>query len=822
MMHVLIGLMLLPVALFSSQLTRTDQTDVVVLNTGESTTTVPLMTIRANSAITLNALTVDLGDTSVDVVTLACDGEQTLQDDDPNGYVSFSPNILLNENDTCEIRYTIQNDAIDWSIDPSVYASISEYAYTDSGGTDSGSLGGVTVQLAGVVVEDVENLLAEGNAFENTQLSPGLTDVPFFQFDLRAVNASATLNTLVISGKSVNGTSLRLYQTDGETYSTDSVLATSNIQSGQASFDVGDISINEDETLGFFLVADFGDSMDDSAEVSVNVSAETSVTVDDDSTYTVDDDSTYVVVKDYLAAPYTMIDPDVQVGSDVEYASSVFTGCNGGVCRLVSGMYMVPMLVATLNVSNATDDFSLTFKASGINFQDNEGISRVSVVLDANTRGQLDEGDTLLGSTTVTDSVKTITVSNMALVSGQKQIVVYIDLGQNVPSSDISIQLTDASDGVSGVFPTPVTSKYVQTTPHLVCVTQINNADVSKITNEMDSFEVIIRRLLYYSEDISIERVTPKFYAGDSFGGADRTYEYTIEEDHEDDSTFFVDPSNVLTEGHVKIDANIWYTIGGDLAKIYYPSAGILLTRARDQTGEYQSVVRTAYVGDNTSQSTMGTDVEVSTNHSEYSWTLPGIVETIQNGDAEFHNYQSVPTNSTFKVTFRDEGQDIDWASISVTMDGDMVSHEYDTTEGLLVIKANISGSGQINIDVTDLVGNAYPTIPIIFYASDDMQVNQFLVHPNPYSPSASNLDVTFGFSLTQDATVSIYVYDASGRIFGMIPAEAHGSGYHKKVWDGVEEASGQYLPSGTYFIRLVAEDTEGNTQIKTIKWAVY
>lgn len=70
--------------------------------------------------------------------------------------------------------------------------------------------------------------------------------------------------------------------------------------------------------------------------------------------------------------------------------------------------------------------------------------------------------------------------------------------------------------------------------------------------------------------------------------------------------------------------------------------------------------------------------------------------------------------------------------------------------------------------------------------------------HPNPFNPTAGIF-----FDLPEGADVRLSVFDARGREVALLAAGPEGAGEHGARWDGTD-FSGEPVPSGIYFIRLV------------------
>ena len=71
--------------------------------------------------------------------------------------------------------------------------------------------------------------------------------------------------------------------------------------------------------------------------------------------------------------------------------------------------------------------------------------------------------------------------------------------------------------------------------------------------------------------------------------------------------------------------------------------------------------------------------------------------------------------------------------------------------------------------------------------------------HPNPFNPST-----TISFSLHDRGTVSLTVYDVSGRFVHMLVDDVMDAGPHEVTWDGRDRV-GRTVASGVYFYRLSA-----------------
>ncbi len=79
--------------------------------------------------------------------------------------------------------------------------------------------------------------------------------------------------------------------------------------------------------------------------------------------------------------------------------------------------------------------------------------------------------------------------------------------------------------------------------------------------------------------------------------------------------------------------------------------------------------------------------------------------------------------------------------------------------------------------------------------------------YPNPFNPST-----TISFELSKQTTVSLRVFDLSGRIIKeLLGDDVLDEGMHQTVWNGTDE-SGRRVASGTYLYRLETGEG-GNTR---------
>lgn len=553
------------------------------------------------------------------------------------------------------------------------------------------------------------------------------------------------------------------------------------------------------------------------------------------------------------------------------------TCTNGAIKKLVAGMYDVLMYVFDFDASISLSDVSFKFQSPNRYFsQESIGISKLSLYLDKDKNGALGSGDIFLGSADVfTNSGKTGTISNVSLPQGKDQkLLLLFDIGQRVSDStdQLSVQLSNviASDNVvAGMFPNPITPYIYSVVDHKLKLQKlISDISDTNVITQASTFDVTafvepkgagndhaIQLVQVGSTGVPLS--SPKFYLG-GVSGSNRTYEFShtflpdvsfaainLFNNHSSGSAlnlvYRVSAENITSEGNYLIDFDVYYVMTHDSyltsSRTTNDPVNIRLTRSKGAGTDYKSAV--ALSGSNSVANSKKITPSMTTKNKVYTWSLPAYIESVSvqvnNTFTSFKNYQSVPQNTQLKVQFIDSGQDIDPSSLSLELNGTTIKseseisvdssetyYEYDALSGELLVSSIGDASGTLTVSANDNFGKAYPSAPLIFFTSATLEIEKFFVYPNPFSPSIRSSGVTFGFSLTQAATVSIKVYDAMGREISQVPAQALAMGYQTISWDAIIASSSKFIPSGTYYLKLTATDTDGASKVATTKLAVY
>jgi hypothetical protein len=159
--------------------------------------------------------------------------------------------------------------------------------------------------------------------------------------------------------------------------------------------------------------------------------------------------------------------------------------------------------------------------------------------------------------------------------------------------------------------------------------------------------------------------------------------------------------------------------------------------------------------------------------------------------DASFSIYQPVEWLSVTPAG----GDVVAGATVSVEVEYDTAGMLHGDYYADIVITSN--GGDDVVIQVTLRVASA---------GADDRVPQKAVVYgnyPNPFHPSTR-----IAFSIPKATRIRLLVYTVDGRLVRTLVDGTYGPGRHAIPWDG-KGASGEELPDGVYFYRLVAGATE-------------
>ena len=95
--------------------------------------------------------------------------------------------------------------------------------------------------------------------------------------------------------------------------------------------------------------------------------------------------------------------------------------------------------------------------------------------------------------------------------------------------------------------------------------------------------------------------------------------------------------------------------------------------------------------------------------------------------------------------------------------------------------------------------------------------VSLFATGLSSTSPNPFRDEIRFAFTLAEDATVELRIYDIQGREVQRLADETYSVGDHEIAWDGRDE-SGAFLPQGVYFQRFRVADVEARSRILILR----
>jgi len=85
-------------------------------------------------------------------------------------------------------------------------------------------------------------------------------------------------------------------------------------------------------------------------------------------------------------------------------------------------------------------------------------------------------------------------------------------------------------------------------------------------------------------------------------------------------------------------------------------------------------------------------------------------------------------------------------------------------------------------------------------------------IYPNPFNPRT-----TVEFALAEAGVVDLTVFDVRGRLMLRLDHEYRPAGRYQVTWSG-QDRTGQRVPAGAYFCRLIAAGTSQTVKITVAK----
>jgi PKD repeat protein len=188
--------------------------------------------------------------------------------------------------------------------------------------------------------------------------------------------------------------------------------------------------------------------------------------------------------------------------------------------------------------------------------------------------------------------------------------------------------------------------------------------------------------------------------------------------------------------------------------------------------------------------------------------------------DEGFVNGDYMTSTPAFSFQLLDDGSGIDLRTVRVTitpgtlqdpvvLGADSAGFSYDTvsyTVRVTTASPLARGHQTLTVDASDRVGNT-STMTADFRVDPTLRLENVITFPNP-TPGAAQ----FTFTLTQEASVSIRVYDLSGNLMRHMSDIHCGAGYNAIPWDGTSDKSAA-LAGGTYVYEITAVNSGGTAR---------
>ncbi|MHB9093375.1 MAG: FlgD immunoglobulin-like domain containing protein [Eubacteriales bacterium] len=125
----------------------------------------------------------------------------------------------------------------------------------------------------------------------------------------------------------------------------------------------------------------------------------------------------------------------------------------------------------------------------------------------------------------------------------------------------------------------------------------------------------------------------------------------------------------------------------------------------------------------------------------------------------------------------------------------------------------NVLGDGTYTLQVTAVsptVSTFSSTLkPTFTIEGKPLEITGFSLSPDPFKITLNSLSIKY--TLSENATVNIKVYQGSTTLRNIASGESRNAGANTNVWDGRDNA-GNYVPEGTYTVSVSGSDASGNS----------
>jgi len=704
------------------------------------------------------------------------------------------------------------------------------------------------------------------------------SEVPIFEFELRANQVDISLSTINIqnpgnvpfittSSDPKNIQRIKLYadsNRDGVfSPSIDTLIANCPLGRGYNQTDRAIITLNvlstpfiinkfdsdadkatqylNNNAVRIFTEYDFGQNISESTPAT-GYSGAYSIARLDNALGTANVSNTIYAISLSGTKPFTAT-PEAKVQLSNALDISILSSTTLTPTFAIQGQVRVPMMLLSINSSRTFTSTNITIKNESSTFSpSNEGVSKVWIYRDSNLNSKFDTADTLLGSVSNPSNDTFANINGVPIYTGKNSLIVLYDIGvnasQNSQVPNIRAQfsnLTASSSIALGGQSLPYPASAATLTPSASRLT-ITNIDYTPVNNF--EFTSTITLTNPTSTTISVTQLEPRLYTS-TVSGADISFEfnrtpdvappYSVPPNGSFSTNFKCTHDNALSDGIAFLDAYVQYSVPDSIYPISNLPGSAELVR-------YQSVgtLEPAF----TSAQRINITKKLTTTPGQFPAYIQDTQVIFDTQTQHFGNRDAIPKQSALKVTFTNSGQNIDENSIVVRLNGIQLSksltslgglsttglksaafgsYTYTTSTGVLTIQDMGSSGGTLTIDVSDLQGNPLQTTYIVFSISDIVKIENLYVYPSPYLRSPT-VPLTMGFSLTQPASVKIYIYNHVGQLVLEEQREFTTLGYKTISYD----YNTSFLNSGMYFCKVYATDVNGNKSNAVTKFAIY
>ena len=497
--------------------------------------------------------------------------------------------------------------------------------------------------------------------------------------------------------------------------------------------------------------------------------------------------------------------------------------------KIYQGSYKVPILEFTLtSFCSSLSLVDITIKNDGhCRFSPYaDGITKVWLYKDNSnlgTIGAFDSRDILIKkSSQFNNAAQNVILENIKLLQNKEETYFLLyDIGLLATSTfNATIyNITATTDiYIAEDFPCELTSSQnISAIPVYISAIESNISTIETITTE-DIF-ITMNVVNTGNTTFSINYATPKFYQN-NINGLDISSEYSliplqnypIQIGQGTSSLgFILSTQNIYTQGNIVLDG---------LVSLITDNVNIILSRYQVDENQYHAI---------SSDNILAMDIRLSQESDDWDYPKHILAVNIATGinTKNFESGDPAVPGSILQIYLDKDSIDesslqASFSNITCTQVSDpnnIWEFNYNYETGLFLSKAP-PYSGIFELSITDKAGNQLDPLSLDFNVSDKITIEDFLLYPNPFNPNENN-PLVFSFKLNKEANVEIYIINSHGQIIKQESQYFSDIGYKEyNQWDGKTD-NGNYIASGIYSVRIIAEDTNGNKAYAKTKLAV-